>query len=47
MNDHIFTFDHSGCRMKDRVRNNANNGLENMVGDGMKNKMEAGERKTT
>lgn len=33
--------------MKDRVRSNANNGLENVVEDGMKNKTEAGERKIT
>lgn len=47
MNDQICILEHSGRGMKDRLQNNAQNSLENMVGDGMKNKMKAGERKTT
>lgn len=31
----------------ERLKNNSQNGSKNMVEDGMKNKMEAGERKTT
>lgn len=47
MNDQLCILDHSGCRMKEGLKNNAKNRLENMVEDGMRNKMEVGERKTT